>query len=167
MQRYFYLVGYVLLIILVFFSVVLLYVFTFGVRCCDVRYDFRIKPMLGSSLPSVVCKTVHALFTLFLFVCLYWFPTHIVLRFCSVLLRFVYLMLPVSLYCPFLIAPSVFSIVYLQHKHTNHNFKMKIHITQVIQIRKKIKEMILKLQVKTVYLDIVPVIIKHQTAKDY
>jgi hypothetical protein len=37
---------------------------------------------------------------------------------------------------------------------------MKIHITQVIQIRKKIKEMILKLQVKTVYLDIVPVIIK-------
>jgi len=44
---------------------------------------------------------------------------------------------------------------------------MKIHITQVIQIRKKIKEMILKLQVKTVYLDIVPVIMKHQTAKDY
>ena len=121
MQRYFYLVGYVLLIILVFFSVVLLYVFTFGVRCCDVRYDFRIKPMLGSSLPSVVCKTVHALFTLFLFVCLYWFPTHIVLRFCSVLLRFVYRMLPVSLYCPFGILYRLFTTQTHKSQFQNEN----------------------------------------------
>ena len=32
---------------------------------------------------------------------------------CCVFLRLVYLMLPVSLDCPFLIAPSVFSNVYL------------------------------------------------------
>jgi hypothetical protein len=34
--------GSVLLIILVF-CVVILYVFMFGVPCCGVRYDFRIK----------------------------------------------------------------------------------------------------------------------------
>ena len=38
---------------------------------------------------------------------------HIVLCFCLVFLHFVYLMLPVSLDCPFLIAPSVFSNIYL------------------------------------------------------
>jgi hypothetical protein len=38
-----------------------------------------------------------------------WCPTHIVLCFCFVVLRIVYPMLPVSLNCPFLIAPSVFS----------------------------------------------------------
>jgi hypothetical protein len=34
----------------------LLCVFTFWVPCCDVRYDFRIKSMLGSSLPPVVYR---------------------------------------------------------------------------------------------------------------
>ena len=38
-----FLVGSVLLIVLVFFCVVLLCVFTLWVSCCDVRYDFRIK----------------------------------------------------------------------------------------------------------------------------
>ena len=38
---------------------------------------------------------------------------HIVLCFCFVFLRFVYPMLLVSLGCPFLITPSVFSIIYL------------------------------------------------------
>ena len=37
----------------------------------------------------------------------------IVLRFCFVFLRLVYSMLPVSLDCPFLIAPLVFSNIYL------------------------------------------------------
>ena len=50
-----------------------------------------------------VCRRAHALFTLFVLVCIQWCPTHIV-----------YPMLPVSLDCPFLIAPSVFSNVYLQ-----------------------------------------------------
>ena len=40
-------------------------------------------------------------------------PTHIVLYYCFLFLPLVYPMLPVSLDCPFLIAPSVFSTVYL------------------------------------------------------
>ena len=39
------------------------FVFTFWVPCCDVRYDFRIKTMFGPSLPPVVCRRVHVLFT--------------------------------------------------------------------------------------------------------
>jgi hypothetical protein len=42
-------------------------------------------------------------------------PTHIVLCFCFVFLPLVYPMLPVSLDCPFLIALSVFSNVYMQN----------------------------------------------------
>jgi hypothetical protein len=38
--------------------------------CCDVRYDFRVKTMFGSSLPPVVCRRAHLLFTLFVFVSL-------------------------------------------------------------------------------------------------
>ena len=32
---------------------------------CDVRYDFGIKPIFGSSLPPVVCRRAHVIFTLF------------------------------------------------------------------------------------------------------
>jgi hypothetical protein len=46
------------------------------------------------------------------FCCIEWCPTHIVLSFCFVFLRLVYPMLAVSLDCPFVIAPSVFSNVY-------------------------------------------------------
>ena len=46
----------------------LLFVFTFRVPCCDGRYDFRIKTILGSSFPRVVCRREHVLFTLFVFV---------------------------------------------------------------------------------------------------
>ena len=66
--------------------------------------------MFGSSLPPVVCRMSRFLFTLFAFVCAQWCWTYIVLVF---FLRFGYPMLPVSLECPFLIAPSVFSNVYL------------------------------------------------------
>jgi len=45
---------------------------------------------------------------------IYWCPTQIVLCFCFICLRLVYPMLPVSLDCPFSIAPSVFSNVYLR-----------------------------------------------------
>ena len=38
--------------------VVLLCVFTFWVPCCDVRYDIRIKTMIGTFLLSVVCRRV-------------------------------------------------------------------------------------------------------------
>jgi hypothetical protein len=37
--------------------------------CSGVRYDFRIKTMFGSSLPLVVCRRAHVLFTLFMFAC--------------------------------------------------------------------------------------------------
>ena len=80
--------------------------------CCDVRYDFRIERMFGSSLPPVVCRRAHVLFTLFMLVFVQWCPTHIVLCFCFVDLL-VYSMLPVSLDCPCFIAPSVFSNIYL------------------------------------------------------
>jgi hypothetical protein len=46
----------VLLIFLVF-CVVLLCFFTLSVQCREVRYDFHIKTVFGSSLPLVVCKT--------------------------------------------------------------------------------------------------------------
>jgi len=45
-----------------------LYVFTFLVPCCDVRHDFSIKTMSGSSLPPIVCMRARVLFMLFVFV---------------------------------------------------------------------------------------------------
>jgi hypothetical protein len=57
-------------------SIVCIYVLS-----SDVRYDFRMKPMFGSSLPPVVCKRDHVLFRLFGFVYVEWCSTHIVLCF--------------------------------------------------------------------------------------
>ena len=78
--------------------------------CCDVCYYFHIKTMFGSSLPPVVCSSARVLFTLFVFVCIQWCPTHIVLGLCVVVfvLCLLYPILPVSLDCLFLIALSVF-----------------------------------------------------------
>ena len=61
------------------------------------------------SLPPVVCMMAHVLFTWFVFVCVYRCQSHIVLCFCYV----VFVLLPVSLDCPFVIASSLFSNVYL------------------------------------------------------
>ena len=94
------------------FCVVLLCVFAFWVPCCDARCDFCMETMFGSSLPPVVCRKAHVLFMLLVFVCTQWCLTHIVLCLCFVVHRLVYQMLPVSLNCPFLIAPSVFSNIY-------------------------------------------------------
>jgi len=60
------------------------------------------------SLPPVVCRTAHVLFTLFVFYA--YSDAHHIL--CCVCLRLVYSMLPVSLDCPFFITSSVFSNVY-------------------------------------------------------
>ena len=70
------------------FCVVLLYkcVFTLWVPCCDVRYDFHIKTIFCSSLPPVICRNAHVLFTLFVFLCVKWCPTHIVLCLCFIFL---------------------------------------------------------------------------------
>jgi hypothetical protein len=86
---------------------------SFCVPCCNVRYDFHIKTMFGSSLPLFVCRR-----TFFYVIC-------VCLRIslsntsCFVFfLRLVYPMLPVSLDCPFLIAPSLFSNVHwLTHRN--------------------------------------------------
>ena len=85
--------------------------------------------MLGSSLPPVVCRRAHVLFTLFVFVCVLWCPPNTVLCFSSSCVHYVAnfsglsiliapsvfsnVYLSVSLNCLFLIAPSVFSNVYL------------------------------------------------------
>ena len=37
--------------------------------CCEFCYDFHIKTMFVSSLPPVVCRRAHVLFTLCLFAC--------------------------------------------------------------------------------------------------
>jgi len=102
------LVGSVLLIFLVFCAVRLCIV-TFWIPCCNVRSDFRIETMLGLPLPPVVCRMDDVLFT-FVCVCLRIVVSNtycVVFLFC-----FSSSMLPVSLDCPFLIAPSVFSNVY-------------------------------------------------------
>ena len=89
-------VGSVLLFILVFIGMLFYYVSLRSEFCC------------GSSLPSVVCGRMSYLRCLCLFA---YSGIHLIL--CFVFLRLVYPMLPVSLDCPFLIAPSIFSNVYL------------------------------------------------------
>jgi len=64
------------------------------------------------------------------YLCL-WCPTHIVLCFCFVFYRLVYPRLPVSLECPFSIAPSVFSNVNIWSKKISFictNFTEKWHV---------------------------------------
>ena len=70
----------------------------------------------SSSLPSVTCSRAHVLFTLFVF-CLRIVVSN---TFCFVVSLFCLssTMFPISLDCPFLIAPSVFSNVYLARKLT-------------------------------------------------
>jgi hypothetical protein len=84
----------------------------YGIYYFVLIYKCSTYTIYGLCLPPVVCRMAHVLFTL-LFFCVEWCPTHIVLCFCFVCLRLVWI-LSVSLYCPFLIAPSVFSNVYLQ-----------------------------------------------------
>ena len=115
-------------------------------------FDILMKTMFSSSVPPVVCRRAHVLFTLFVFVWVQWCPKYIVLCFlgysivvsntycvmffgvfysgvqhilccvCFVFLPLVYPMLPVSLDCSFLIAPSQFS---LKLAHTNI---LKLHV---------------------------------------
>ena len=68
------------------------------------QYQSQMKDSIDTAMVSC---------TLVVVVCAQWYPTHIVLCFCLVYLRLVYPTLPVSLECPFLIAHSVFSSVYL------------------------------------------------------
>jgi hypothetical protein len=67
--------------------------------------------MFGSSSPPVFCRREHVLFVFDG----YSGVQHIMCCFCFVFIRLVYPMLPVSLDCPFLIVPSVFSDVYSKY----------------------------------------------------
>ena len=109
--------------------VVLLYIFRYWVPCCDVRYDFLITTMFGSSLLSVVCSRAHVLFTL---LCL--FANSDIQH---ILFYFIFIFfwggssscvpyVAVSLDFPFLIAPSVcvFSNVYVYLFQNNRRNKM-------------------------------------------
>ena len=90
-------------------------VFTFWDPCCDVRYDFDMKTMFDWSLPPVDPGIMSYLRYLFLFA-----HSGIQHTFCCVFVLFVFIlclvypMLPVYLDCSFLIAPYVFSNVYIE-----------------------------------------------------
>jgi hypothetical protein len=84
--------------------------------CCDVRYDFCIETMFGSSYPQMIVGGPVSCLRCFVFACVYWCSTHTVFCFllCLSSSCVCILCLPVSLDCTFLIAPSVFSNVYFQ-----------------------------------------------------
>ena len=107
---------------LLVFLCVLLCVIPLWVPCCHVRYDFSMKRMFGSFLPPVVWRWTHVLFTLFVFA--HSGVQHIL---CCVFLCIVYLILPVSLDFPFLIAPSVLSSVYFQNDIVFQNVFLDSH----------------------------------------
>jgi hypothetical protein len=87
---------------------ILLCVFTFWVPNCDVRYDFSIKTMFGSLIGGLM------FYLRFLCLFAYSGAQHILCCvFALFFLRVVCPILPVSLDCQFLIAPSVFSNVCL------------------------------------------------------
>ena len=62
-------------------------------------------------------------------------PTQIVLCFCFVFLRLVYLMLPVSLDCPFLIVPSIFSNTYFKLKYICQLYLSILYIFCILSTR--------------------------------
>ena len=92
-----FLVGSVLLTFLVF-CFVLLCVFTFWVPCCNVCYDFRIQRTICSSLPPVVCRTAHVLFTLYK-KCMFWLRMMVSNTYCVFVL---FVLVLCTLYCQFL-----------------------------------------------------------------
>jgi hypothetical protein len=116
-----FLVGSVLLIVLVF-CVALLCVFTFWVPCCDVHYDCRINTVCLNSICLCLFTNSGVQHILCICFCLCLFTNsgvqHILcICFCFVCVCFVYPLLPLSLDCLFLIAPSVFSNVYYTPTH--------------------------------------------------
>ena len=74
----------------------------------DIRYDFRIKTMFGSSLPPVVCMRAH-LFFYVICVCLRIAVSNILCCVFSWYCVPYICMLPVSLDCPFRILKDLYS----------------------------------------------------------
>ena len=84
-----------------FETTVYFYIVAFWGLCYGVRYDFRINTMLVSSFAPVVCYVIYACFL------------KVVSNTYCVVFYLSSSMLPISLDCPILIAPTVFSNVYL------------------------------------------------------
>ena len=83
--------------------------------------------MFGSSLHPVVWRRAHGLFTLFVFVSLYWCPSHIVLCFCFVFLRLVCTICYQFLWTVHLLWPLRFSF-YLHLLKGCQTLKPHIHL---------------------------------------
>jgi len=111
------------------YIIYILYEHTLSVHY-DVRYDFRIQMIFGSSLPPVICRKAHVLCIRYLCLFAYGGVQHtLCCVFVLVFFRLVYPMLPVSLHCPFLIAPSVFSnLYYLNLDHRYLDFSRTYYI---------------------------------------
>jgi hypothetical protein len=81
------------------------------VPCCDVGYEFHIQTMLGSSLPPVICKAACLVFFIYA-----WLRILVPDTFCVVFLfcfvRLVYLVLPVSLGCTFVVLSLRYSLTF-------------------------------------------------------
>ena len=88
---------------------------------CLLRFPHAIG--VWSSLPAVVCRRAHVLFTLLVLAWGQWRPIHIVLCYCFVFPRLG------CLDCPFLISPSVLSNVYLYIVRTK--FVTEVVVLQV------------------------------------
>ena len=97
--------GGIRVAIFLVFCIVLLCVFTFLLPCCDIHYDSCIKTMFGSSLPPVVCRRVHDLFTLFVFT--HSGAQHLLYGVFAFFVFVLCVVHPVSLDCSFLIASSI------------------------------------------------------------
>ena len=123
--------------------------FVFVVCVCVVssvlwcRLRFPHETVLGSSLPIVVCgwcficvclcifgvwHMLCCVFSVSVTCCIVYFrcPTHAVLCICFAFLRLLCRMLQVSLDCPFCIAPSVFSCVYLHFINNIYFLKIRL-----------------------------------------
>ena len=62
--KYFTCISVLIIFLVLCCSIMCLYVLS---SYCDIRYDFRIKTMFGSSLAPIVCRRDHVLLTLFVF----------------------------------------------------------------------------------------------------
>ena len=70
--------------------------------------------MFGSSLPPVICRKAHVLFTLYMFAWIKWCPTHIVLYFCFVCFRLVCPMLS-FLRIVYFVFPIWYSLIFIYY----------------------------------------------------
>ena len=119
---------YLVSVLLIFsaFCVVIVCAFIYWVPCCDIRYDFHIETMFVSSLSPIGGLMSYVCYSCFFANS---FVQHIL---CFVFLRLVNLMLPVSLDCPFLIVPSLFSNVYFLYRNSKFRNEYRSPITTLV-----------------------------------